>query len=439
MLQWLAKLFGSKNTAKPAQAGNAENTLAAASYLGRSPVLNRQLAVGGYEFQLQLPAGIDPATRDALLLDKLLHEGGSLCSGRRLTFIPLHPLSLNLPQIERLPTDNLVLQIAALEPGLPADQAAAIAARIAALRGKGHALALDCALADQTSGANYLHIDVKGGDPIWLLEQQKRCNSAYPNTPLIARNIDSLEMLDACRKLPFQHFQGSYLDQRKEWTQPRIDGGRTVILELIGGLKQEDVDFKTLARIASQDLNLYYRLLRYANSAAIGLNKKYDSLEQAMVLLGRDGLRQWLTLMLFSSKSGELDAALREAAFTRARLVESLAQGACTRAECEQAFLVGLLSLLDVLFQMPLAEALQNLALPEAVTDALLNRSGKFANYLNLAVACEKGYEGAVEELAKECGLKSEQVNDKHLSALSWALEFTDTLDELDKAGGMPG
>ena len=434
MFQWLSNLFGKDDAdKKPEPISETGNNLAlAASYLGRTPVLNRQLGVSGYEFQLQLSSNIDRATRDSLLLEKLLREGGSLCSGRRLTFIPLHPDSLSLPQIEQLPAKGLVLHVAASNY-ISKEQVRGLSERLAALRAKGYALALDSALAE-AGNADYLSIDVKAGNPVWLLEQQKRLSAAHPGVPMIARNIDSLEMLDACRKMPFQHFQGHYIDQRKEWAKPRIDGGRTVILELIGGLKQEEVDFKDLSRIASQDLNLYYRLLRYANSAAIGLNKKYDSLEQAMVLLGRDSLRQWLTLMLFNSKSGELDAALREAAFTRARMVESLAQGSCTRAECEQAFLVGLLSLLDVLFEMPLTEALQNLALPEAVTDALLNRTGKFANYLNLAVACEKGYEGAMEELAKECGLKNEQVNDKHLKALSWALEFTDTLDEADRA-----
>jgi EAL and modified HD-GYP domain-containing signal transduction protein len=154
-----------------------------------------------------------------------------------------------------------------------------------------------------------------------------------------------------------------------------------------------------------------------------------------MVLLGRQGLHQWLTLMLFcSSKGGELDVALRETAFARARLVELLAQGKCSRAEGEQAFLVGLLSLVDALFQMPLEEALQKLALPEPVLDALLHRGGKFGTYLSLAIACEKGYEGAVEELARECGLSSDQVNAKHLAALNWALEFNDKLDELDRS-----
>jgi EAL and modified HD-GYP domain-containing signal transduction protein len=434
MLRWLARLFGgTPDKRKAAARSPGEGVSNVASFLGRSPILNRQLTVIGYEFQ----AG---QAMDAALLDKLIQEGKALFGGRRLTFVPLHPLSLGLPQVSQLPAAGAVLLLAAPAQPIAAEQAEAILAQAQQLRGQGYSFAFDATLAAGPLAAllpsgRYLTLDVKGGDPVWLLEQQKRCAAAYPNAQLIARNIDSLEMLDACRKLSFHGFQGTYLTGQKDWAQPRVDGSRSVILELIGCLKQEDVDFKTLARIASQDVSLYYRLLRYANSAAFGLNKKYDSLEQAMVLLGRQGLHQWLTLMLFcSSKGGELDVALRETAFARARLVELLAQGKCSRAEGEQAFLVGLLSLVDALFQMPLEEALQKLALPEPVLDALLHRGGKFGTYLSLAIACEKGYEGAVEELARECGLSSDQVNAKHLAALNWALEFNDKLDELDRS-----
>lgn len=431
MLQWLTRLFGNTTDKRKARQRTVE-TAGVASFLGRSPILNRKLAVIGYEFQAR-------QAMDAGLLDKLIQEGETLFSGRRLTFVPLQPTSLGLPQVARLPATGAVLSLAT--PGQPVspEQAATIQMQAQQLRAQGYVFAADAALTDGPlaallPSARYLTLDAKGGDPVWLLEQQKRCAAAYPNTQLIARNIDSLEMLDACRKLGFHGFQGNYLTNQKDWAQPRVDGSRTVILELIGCLKREDVDFKVLARIASQDVSLYYRLLRYANSAAFGLNKKYDSLEQAMVLLGRQGLHQWLTLMLFcSSKGGELDVALRETAFARARLVELLVRGKCSRAEGEQAFLVGLLSLVDALFQMPLDQVLQKLALPEPVLDALLHRGGKFGAYLSLAIACEKGYEGAVEELARECGLSSDQVNAKHLAALNWALEFNDKLDELDK------
>lgn len=431
MLQWLTRLFGNPPDKRKA-AQRASEAAGPASFLGRSPILNRQLTVIGYEFQAR-------QAMDAALLDKLSQEGKALFSGRRLTFVPLQPNSLGLLQVSQLPVAGAVLLVAAPAQPISAEQAETALAQAQQLRSQGYSFALDAALAAGSlatllPSARYLTLDVKGGDPVWLLEQQRHCAATYPNAQLIARNIDSLEMLDACRKLGFHGFQGNYLTNQKDWAQPRVDGSRSVILELIGFLKQEDVDFKALARIASQDVSLYYRLLRYANSAAFGLNKKYDSLEQAMVLLGRQGLHQWLTLMLFcSSKGGELDVALRETAFARARLVELLVQGKCSRAEGEQAFLVGLLSLVDALFQMPLEDVLQKLALPEPVLDALLHRSGKFGTYLSLAIACEKGYEGAVEELAKECGLSSDQVNARHLAALNWALEFNDKLDELDR------
>ncbi len=457
MLQWLMKLLGKKPapshsrqgmgmpqaapeiaTQSIAEAATASTT--ATNFLGRSAILNRQLAVVGYEFQIKQSPGSSPLVCDALLLDKLVQGRATMFIHRRLTFIPLHPLSLNHPQIEQLPADNLVLLVTLPTEPLAGEQIQALRERVAELQGKGYALAFDQALeqgplAPLLAFANYLHLDAKGGDPIWLLERQKHCHAAFPNVPMIVRNIDSLELLDACRKLAFQFFQGNYLTSTREWGQPRIDTSRAVILELIGHIAEEDIDFKQMARIAGQDLSLYYRLLRYVNSAAFGLNKKFDSLEHAMVLLGREGLRQWLTLMLLSSsKADDLDVALRETAFVRARLVELLAQEHCTRAECEQAFLVGLLSLIDALFHMPLADALQKLALPDPVVDALLNRGGKLGNYLSLAIACEKGYEGAIEELAKTCGLDSQQINAKQVAALNWASEFNDQLAAMDQA-----
>ena len=444
MLNWLMRLFGKKPREHVAETvsrvqPDSEPEPGHAAYLGRSPILNRKLAVVGYEFRAQSMPGSERKSDDAQLLDRLTQPGNIMFTSRRLTFIPLHPLSLLLPQVEQLPPDSLVLYLDAPAEAISQEQAEALLARVEHLRLQGYAIAVEQAVGQGTLGpllaiANYIGIDVKGGDPLWLLEQQKHCAAAHPNSQLIARNIDSLEMLDACRRLSFQFFHGNYLTNKREWDQPRADGSRAIILELIGHLQQEDVDFKRLARTASQDLSLYYRLLRYANSAAFGLNKKYDSLEQAMVLLGQQGLRNWLTLMLFcSSKSGELDVALQETAFTRARLVELLAQEKYSRAECEQAFLVGLLSLVDTLFQMPLPDVLQQLALPEPVMDALLNHSGPYGKYLSLAVACEKGYESAVDELAKECGLNSQQVNAKQLAALHWALEFNEQLDESEQ------
>lgn len=441
MLNWLRQLFGKGRKEQPAEKVSSEQAPSnhVAAYLGRGPILNRKLTVVGYEFRAQSMPGGERKSDDSQLLDKLIQDRAIMFTSRRLTFIPLHPLSLLLPQVEQLPPDSLVLYLDTPGEDIAQEQAEALQARVEDLRLQGYAIAIEQAvdqgtLAPLLGSANYIGIDVKGGDPLWLLEQQKHCTVAYPNSQLIARNIDSMEMLDACRKLAFQFFHGNYLTNKREWGQPRTDGSRAIILELIGHLQQDDVDFKHLARIASQDLSLYYRLLRYANSAAFGLNKKYDSLEQAMVLLGQQGLRNWLTLMLFcSSKGGELDVALQETAFTRARLVELLAQEKYSRAECEQAFLVGLLSLVDVLFQMPLPEVLQQLALPEPVMDALLNHSGPFGNYLSLAIACEKGYESAVDELAKECGLDSQQVNAKQLAALHWALEFNEQLDESEQ------
>ena len=70
---------------------------------------------------------------------------------------------------------------------------------------------------------------------------------------------------------------------------------------------------------------------------------------------------------------------------------------------------------------MPLDKALNSVALPESVIDALLHDRGIFAPFLALAKACESGDEAAFAKNAEDLHLSNRQVNWAHLQALTWA------------------
>jgi EAL and modified HD-GYP domain-containing signal transduction protein len=198
-----------------------------------------------------------------------------------------------------------------------------------------------------------------------------------------------------------------------------------VVTQVISHLRRKDSDFDKLALLARQDLALTLRLLRYINSAAMGLRHKIGTLEQAMTYLGRDGLYRWLTLLLFyDSRQSPVDAALRETALARARLCELLARRRLSRADCEQAFVTGLLSLVDVLFSMPMADALAHLGLPDEIHAALARQEGKYGIFVALTLACERGDAGAVVDLAPRLGLDAADIESLHMQALNWALDY---------------
>ena len=94
--------------------------------------------------------------------------------------------------------------------------------------------------------------------------------------------------------------------------------------------------------------------------------------------------------------------------------------------ECDNAFVVGVFSLLDTMLGVPLDKALESVALPESVMDALLRGTGVFAPFLELTRACESGDETAFTKNAEALHLSNRQVNWAHLQALTWAEGLSD-------------
>ncbi len=95
--------------------------------------------------------------------------------------------------------------------------------------------------------------------------------------------------------------------------------------------------------------------------------------------------------------------------------------------ECDNAFVVGVFSLLDAMLGIPMEAALGALHLPDSVTQALLHRTGPLAPFLELTIACETGDDTTFATAANRLGLNNNQVNWAHLQALAWAESFSAT------------
>ena len=88
---------------------------------------------------------------------------------------------------------------------------------------------------------------------------------------------------------------------------------------------------------------------------------------------------------------GNSAPAVGTTAVVRGRLMELLTAELLPAEECDNAFVVGVFSMLDTMLGMPMAKVLESISLPEPVVNALLHRTGLFAPFLELALACEIG------------------------------------------------
>jgi EAL and modified HD-GYP domain-containing signal transduction protein len=136
-----------------------------------------------------------------------------------------------------------------------------------------------------------------------------------------------------------------------------------------------------------EDPMLCYNLLRLANSVAMGARRPVSSLRQAIVLLGRQQIHRWLQLLIFARRGGGKGSALLHLAAARGKLMELLAGG---DAEARgKAFTTGILSLVDVLLELPMEEIVAQVNPGEEIRQALLARKGEFGELLALCEAME--------------------------------------------------
>jgi EAL and modified HD-GYP domain-containing signal transduction protein len=170
-----------------------------------------------------------------------------------------------------------------------------------------------------------------------------------------------------------------------------------------------------------QDVTLSYKLLKYINSPAFGFGSEIQSFRHAVALLGYDKLNKWLSLLLVTASKNPTAPALMQTAIARGRFMETIGADRFDAGQRDSLFITGAFSLLDMLLAARMDDILAAMQLPAGITDALSDRSGDFAPYLALALACENESPALLIELADQLDLSATAVNRAQLEALAFA------------------
>ena len=176
---------------------------------------------------------------------------------------------------------------------------------------------------------------------------------------------------------------------------------RALALKLVQ-LVVADADTRDIEDVLRQDPTLSYHLLRLVNSLGMGATRRINSFAQAIMILGRQQLRRWLNLMLFSARTDDQRTGMLLAqVMVRARSLELLArETGLDRATQDLAFMAGMFSMLGVLFGMPLPEVLKPLEISDVLLDALLRRAGPLGGLLKAVELAEhRDVSGLVSQL----------------------------------------
>ncbi|TXH48111.1 MAG: HDOD domain-containing protein [Burkholderiaceae bacterium] len=409
MSSWWSRWFGGAPAPAPAPArpvlapaGPPSSTTVAPTFGARRPLVGIHGEVAGFEFRLapatqkRLQSQAEGPAAAAHAIALLSAMRSTLASGRvALGELPASLLGRSAVA-EQVPDGAWIV----VQGEFPAGDS--LAGALTSWRTRGVRLGAAEGEAPPP-GASFVLFRAQDADLPTLLAALDRIAQAQPTHARVVLDLAGVEAIEQVLEHGAALAAGRVEVGDGALAQRRIVQPATQRLCQLLNDVVADRDTAQIGAALRADLALSYRLLRFVNSPAVGLAQPVESVEQAVMVLGRAELYRWLSVLLTASGAGrKASRALQEVSLARARLLELLAPAA--GAPPAALFTVGLLSMLDALLQVPLAEALAPLQIAEPAREAIVERRGPWWPLLQLAMAVERHDLAEAEPLAAPHG-----------------------------------
>ncbi len=399
-------------------------------YLGRQPILDRNQALFGYELLFRsAPGGAADFDTGLSATAAVIAHAGQLgldkAIGDAQGFINVDAAVILSDIFAFLPRERTVLEVAST-----VEASAPLLARMADLADHGFRFALDGVGAIGPHAgqllplADFVKFDMRAVPASAL--QQLAPRLARGGRKLIAEKVETRAQFEHCRELGFDYFQGFYFAKPLVISGRKLTPSQLAVMELMK-LVSSDAENIEIERAVKRDVTLALNLLRLVNTPAVGMRQKIDSVSQALLVLGRRQLQRWLQIMLYADpgQRGHSASPLLMLATTRGRLLELLARRLrpSQRNIADIAFTVGIMSLMDALFGIPMTEIVGQIPVIDEVAVALTHRSGFFGELLKLAESIEQmeGADDMVLPALKQLAISSDELLEFEVAAFAWS------------------
>lgn len=407
--------------------------MGAQAHIARQPIVDRKQQLVGYELfaretatSTSAPAQHSAASDSVLLFNALSNIGSERLFGEKLAFINCVLEDLTAEHLDLVFPDRIVLEIPRV-PSDNAEQIVAVAERLKLLRDRGFHLAAGPYAAASPYAAwvphlQYLKVDVQSVSAVVATALQRKADMHH-NLRLVAEKVETPEQFKTYLDAGFHFFQGYYFARPQTISAKIVNPAYANVLQLMN-LVMRQAELGEIDVVLKRDPALSFKLLRYINSSGFGLMSEITSFRHAVVILGYKKLFRWLALLLATIPGNSASPAVARTAITRGRMMELLAKDMLSEEDCDNAFVVGIFSLLDVMLGVDMQKALSEITLSEPIVQALLHERGTFGPYLQMARAVEQRDFDNLDLLASALGINSWRLSATHLAALSWVEEL---------------
>ncbi|MEQ2353385.1 EAL and HDOD domain-containing protein [Pseudoalteromonas piscicida] len=395
-------------------------------YAARQPIFDVQRELIGYELLFRDGLNNVFPEIDGDEATSRLVEGSQFTFGlddltnQRPAYINFTLETLAKGYVQMLAPEQVVVEI--LETVQPGKR---LLACVKELKEKGYTLALDDYHHQNVWRHFFPYIDQIKVDLLATnLEQIHAIKAAiqdFPNIDLVAEKVETYEQFELAKSLGFKYFQGFFFAKPEMVKTKALAPSELAMAELLYETSSVEPDLARITQVFERDVNLSYKLLRYANSAVFKRRAEISTIKQALVVLGSEELKRLISLLFASQLNTEKPKELLSLSLLRAHFMEAIATKANKISDTGSTFLVGMMSLMDAILDDDMASLLTKLPLSQEIKSTLLKKPSAFGIYLDLAESMEKGDWDSVETISKSLGVTSQNIAELYQKSQVWS------------------
>ncbi|MCL2663592.1 MAG: HDOD domain-containing protein [Oscillospiraceae bacterium] len=407
-------------------------------FIGSVPFFDVNMAVHAYRMMTQDGDKLLGTAEDhrmlggellAPALELIKKIGTEPFAGENEFFVEIskYQLLIGMPLSLQIPPKNLVCII---HKDTLTDNAAFV--KLGILQRRGYKLAVDGfprAISMDTAVKVFDYVLLSCTDSSFTAEL-KEIRPYIFKTKLVITDVPDMESFNKYSGARGVMLSGNFYSQ--PITKGTIDISPLKInaLHLLGQINSENFDIGEAASIIERDPALSISLLRFINTMNPDRSRKIDSIRNAVAILGQNEVKKWASIAISVGMGEDRPSEVTRLSLIRAKFAENLASSFELALKSGSLFISGLFSLLDVILQMPLGKAIDEVAASGEIRDALLDRKGQLSEVLKLIFAYEHADWHNASLIMVRHSIDIEEISNAFLDSLYWYRQLLDAIAE---------
>lgn len=273
----------------------------------------------------------------------------------------------------------------------------------------------------------------------YILVDQTRVNkkeamallSEHPHAISVAYNVNSYNAFDLAKATGYKFFEGRfYRTPLTIGKQQDVSPLKIFAIQLLNAVREDNFELDEVAGIVEKDIVLSVSLLKHINSQRFA--SKIKTIQHAAAMIGQKEIRKWVSTTASVQLGADKPSEINKVSLMRAKFAENLAPLFEMGMHSDGLFLMGLFSIIDVMLDLTIDEALSMVSVADNIKDALVKHSGPFYTVYEFIQFYEAADWTSVSRFLILYNIEVEQIYHAYIDAIKWYKDLMTSIQSVE-------